>query len=75
MEVYFLALLFVLAIGVIGILYFTRSRHNRVVGTIVVDKTDPEGPYLFLDLEPDGLDYILSHETVELKIKTRDSRE
>ena len=75
MEAYFLALLFVLVIGVIGILYFIRSRRNRVVGIIVVDQTDPEGPYLFLDLEPDGLDYILNHETVELKIETRDSRE
>lgn len=45
-------------------------RSKSFVGTLREDHSDPtEAPYLFLELEPDGLDKIHKNKAVTLQVK------
>lgn len=45
----------------------TKKTNARFAGTIRMDQSDPDSPYLFLELSPDGMskiqhtDYVLLH--------------
>ena len=48
------------------------SRRKKPVGTLRVDRSDPEeAPYLFLELEQDGMDQIHKAKTVVFKVDLR----
>lgn len=38
-----------------GIWFGDLIRHKKAVGTLRIDKSDPDGPYLFLELKCDPL--------------------
>lgn len=45
------------------------DRKNKYVGTLRVDRSDPtEAPYLFLELEPDGMAKIHKQKSVVFKV-------
>lgn len=46
------------------------DRQNKCVGTLREDQSDPtEAPYLFLELEPGGMEKIHKNKHVVLKVK------
>jgi hypothetical protein len=48
-------------------------RAKTIAGTLREDHSDPtEAPYLFLELEPGGLEKIHTHKTVTFKVKIED---
>lgn len=54
-----------------GISWFILWRHDKkfCVGTLRVDRSDPdEAPYLFLELEQDGMDKIHKNKTVTFNV-------
>lgn len=54
----------------IGFLIATKKRKNNYAGVLREDRSDPtEAPYLFLELEPGGLDKIHQHSEVTFKVK------
>lgn len=44
----------------------------KVVGFLRVDYSDPDGPYLFMELKKDGLETIESSDYVNLKVSIKD---
>ena len=49
------------------------SRSNLYVGTLREDNSDPtEAPYLFLEMEPGGMEKINKYKTVLLRVKIED---
>lgn len=63
-----LILIFVIG-GLIGYAVAKIWSMKKPVGTIRIDSSDPDGPYLFLELgEP--VEYLKKQETATLRIKT-----
>lgn len=63
----FISYLIGIAIGIlITLLFIPRS-----VGTLRVDNSDPDGPYLFLELKR-SVNYVATMKTVKLKVKCED---
>lgn len=61
-------LLIMFLIGVVvGILCLSFSWGMRLVGTLRVDNSDPDGSYLFLDLDRDLCD-VWEHKYVFMKV-------
>ena len=54
---------------------FGRRRINKskqeALGTLRIDRSDPDGPYLFLELETD-ISNVLTKESVVFKVSTKD---
>ena len=63
-----------LAAGVVlGYIVSLYLRSESFVGTLREDHSDPtEAPYLFLELEPGGLDKIHRYKVVLFKVKISD---
>lgn len=57
-----------LIVGIIGIAFIFRQ---EPVGTLRIDSSDPDGPYPFLELPPNGLEEILNKDQVVLKVSTK----
>ena len=55
---------------IIGIVFGRRVFRSDVVGSLRVDQSDPDsGPYLFLELEPGGMETIHKNKTVTFSVK------
>lgn len=63
MEYLLLALCFLVGV-VIGILI----SKPKVIGSLRVDYSDPDGPYLFMELKKDGIKTIESSNYINLKV-------
>lgn len=55
----------------VGFVICAIFRPKDVVGTLRVDNSDPDGPYLFLEMEND-VDVIHGKKYVTLKVKEED---
>ena len=56
--------------GLIGFFIGRKKRKTNYAGTLREDHSDPtEAPYLFLELEPGGLDKIHQSSEVTFKVK------
>lgn len=68
----FLHFLLVFAVSFVSYLigaYFGRkSCKKESVGDLVVDNSDPDGPYLFLELNGD-INHVVSQKEVKLNVK------
>lgn len=61
--------LVIVAAFVLGAIFGRLSFPKKCAGTLRVDRSDPtEAPYLFLELEPGGMDEIHKNETVIFKV-------
>lgn len=59
-----------IVIGFILGYVFARHKFATIVGTVRVDQSDPyESPYLFLELEHDGLNTIQKSKIVSFNVK------
>lgn len=56
-----------LIVGIIGVAFIFRQ---KPVGTLRIDTSDPDGPYPFLELPPDGFYTIQNKKYVVLKVNT-----
>ena len=61
-------------IGVIGVLFgfifAVLLQKRKKIGTLRMDRSDPnEAPYLFLELDPDGMKKINRFKTVVLRVR------
>lgn len=68
-------MVWVIAAGLVGVgigYLLAKARMTSArVGTLRVDRSDPtESPYLFLELDPDGMRCIQSRRTVTLAVRT-----
>lgn len=55
----------------IGFIVSSIIRQKRPVGFLRIDKSDPDGPYLFLELKK-SVDEIVTQRTVLLEVKSED---
>lgn len=68
MEPWILAIPMVVGFG-LGYLCSVLTRRKKPVGTLRVDRSDPdEAPYLFLELEQDGMTKIHQNKTVLFEV-------
>ena len=73
-DIYVLLALIVIGMALLLIVstYFTNKKKNDkppVIGTIVIETSDPDGPFLFLDLSM-PVDQIGTHSMVRCKVDT-----
>lgn len=63
-------LLMVLLMGILtGMLIAKFAFRDKPIGSLRVDQSDPDsGPYLFLELSPDGADEIYKKKYVSLRV-------
>lgn len=62
----------IFAIGlIIGCLISAIIRRVKSIGALRIDTSDPDGPYMFLELDK-GIDTISSKKYVLLRVKLRD---
>lgn len=70
-----LTLLFGLAVLILGIFagIFISSfvMAAKIIGTLAIDKSDPDGPHMFLELEKKNTDEIMQRAFVVLKVEER----
>lgn len=70
MELWMLFLIGVLIGAVSGCGLSVALRTKTVAGTLREDRSDPnEVPYLFLELEPGGMEKIHRYKTVTLRVR------
>ena len=66
---FFIAIIVILICGyILG--YSLGKNKRKPIGTLRVDSSDPDGPYLFLELETDP-DFIKKEKYVLLKVDTK----
>lgn len=64
--------LILLTVGiVIGVVLSFISRKRKAVGILRIDKSDSDGPYIFLELKK-GIGDIVTKKTVLLEVKQED---
>lgn len=56
--------------GIIGYVLAMQKYSKKSIGTLRVDSSDPDGPYLFLELETDP-NVIKKEKYVTLKVNTK----
>lgn len=67
-------MIFCVVCGVIGVLFgfifAVLLQKRKKIGTLRMDQSDPnEAPYLFLELDPDGMRKINRFKTVVLRVR------
>lgn len=68
-----LAIVVSLVLGIISGFVIASIRLNHgTIGTLRVDRSDPDGPYFFLELKPESLKTVCGCEYVTLKVKAKD---
>ena len=65
-----IVLLFLVGV-LIGYIYAHRRLEHRAIGSIRVDRSDPNEPYLFLELS-ESLENIIKSNYVTLKVEAKD---
>lgn len=64
-----LVLLWVIGVF-IGFIFSSLLRKRKQIGTLRMDRSDPnEAPYLFLELDPDGMKKINRFKNVVLRVR------
>lgn len=64
-------LVIIFAIGVvIGCIFSSIIRRSKSVGTLRIDSSDPDGPFIFLELSKD-MDTVASKKYVVLKVNLK----
>lgn len=59
-------------VGVIAILTYDKIREKKYFGTIVIDKTDENGPLIFLEINDKNWQQTIKHnDRVVLNVKVR----
>lgn len=69
----FLALVLLVLVVVAGYFYEKRKPKDcdtPTHGTLKIDTSDPDGPYLFLEISNEDLDYIRTQSYVTLRVDT-----
>lgn len=60
---------------IVGFILGILASKPKTVGFLKVDYSDPDdGPYLFLELKENGLEYIESSDYITLKVSMKDSQ-
>ena len=71
MEIETICYLLGIIIGIIIGVIMTRKKHtNEPIGTLRIDSSDPDGPYLFLELSS-NVDFVKNKRYVTLKVDTK----
>lgn len=65
-----IAIIVIICIGVIGYCLAVKKYSKKPIGTLRIDSSDPDGPYLFLESETDP-NIIKKEKYVLLKVDTR----
>lgn len=60
-----------LASLVLGCVLTVVVSRRRPIGDLRMDTSDPDGPYLFLELSKDGIDEIYTRRYVTLRVKIK----
>ena len=70
MEVMWLiiGILIGLIVGIVGVMFIFRQ---KPVGTLRIDTSDPDGPYPFLELPPDGFTRIQNKKRIVLSVSMK----
>lgn len=55
---------------VLGIVV-ARSKMNNSIGSLRIDQSDPDGPYLFLELN-EPIEYVMSQKKVVMSVEVKD---
>ena len=65
-----------IVIGIaLGIIFTTLMKRKKSVGFLRIDRSDPDGPYLFLELKRDPRDlYGMNLVTLEVKLENFSSQ-
>lgn len=67
-----IAFLVAFAVGAfMGTLITWNAINHRSSGVLRVDHSDPDGPYLFLELERSDVDEIMKNRYVTLRVNTK----
>lgn len=65
-----ISILWLILVSVIFICRFVKKRERNYIGSLRMDQSDPsEPPYLFLELDPDGMQKIHKYKTVSLRVR------
>lgn len=72
MEYLVLALLYVAGSAVYALATYLFVRRPRTIGTLRIDQSDPDGPYMFLEVEKGNMQTIMSKKLVSLKVSLQD---
>lgn len=59
-----------ICVGVIGYCFGVKKYSKNPIGTLRIDSSDPDGPYLFLELETDP-NVLKKEKYVTLKVDTK----
>lgn len=59
--------------ALIGFIFGVIASRPEKVGYLRVDYSDPDGPYLFLELEEDGMQTIETSDYINLKVAIKDN--
>ena len=59
-----------ICVGVIGYWFGMKKYSKKPIGTLKIDSSDPDGPYLFLELETDP-SVIKKEKHILLKVDTK----
>lgn len=65
--------LFIFVLGfIIGCLFVIIARRVKSIGALRVDRTDPDGPYIFLELDKDEMPVLTRQTYVLMRVYLRD---
>lgn len=70
MDIVIAAIVIGIAGGILGYILAMRMCSKKPIGTLRVDSSDPDGPYLFLELETDP-NVLKKEKYVTLKVNTK----
>ena len=70
MDAIIVTVIISICIGVIGYCLAVKKYSKKPIGTLRIDSSDPDGPYLFLELATDP-NIIKKEKYVLLKVDTR----
>ena len=63
---------FIAGLLVGGLIVTIISRHKKAIGSLRVETSDPDGPYLFLELNDGNISELLRKRHVILNVKAGD---
>lgn len=70
MQIYIFTILLVWTVGLLIFTYLTIKR--KAIGTILLDESDPDGPYFFMELDNESSMNRVKHQKfVILRVKIR----
>lgn len=69
-EIIIMALVIAIGSAILGYVMATEKYYKKPIGTLRIDSSDPDGPYLFLELETDP-NIIKKEKHVFLKVNTK----